>query len=218
MNKNIRNHAIPVVITILTFILGFFFYGRFPGAVPTHWGTDGTVNGYSSRTFAAFGLPVIILGMYILFNLLPFIDPKHNRYVEFERVYKLFVTLIISFLALVYVVVGLNGIGYGIRVEVFIPLLIGVLFILLGWYLNQVKSNWFIGIRNPWTLSREDIWNKSHRLGRKTFMLGGVLMIISAFVNAQARIWLFVIAIIIAAVVPNVYSLILFLQDRDRQN
>ena len=176
IKPNFKTEVIPVIIIIITTIASFYFYSRFPERVPTHWDFAGNVNGYSSRTVGAFLVPGMLVGMYLLFLAIPYIDPKKERYAQFRKVYHFFKAFLILFMAIIYFIASLNAMGYNIPVGSWVPLLVGVMFVGLGNYMGKIKPNWFMGIRTPWTLSSEEVWNKTHRFGGKVFMLGGVIM------------------------------------------
>ena len=199
-----------MLLVAASVVASIFFYQRFPDRVVTHWNFAGQPDGYSSKAFAAFFFPLLNVGMYGLFLLLPHLDPKRDRYQQFAKVYHVFKALIIAVMTLIYGIVGLAGLGYSIAIEKVIPAIIGILFIVMGNYMAKLKPNWFMGIRTPWTLSNEEVWNKTHRLGGKLFILMGVLMLLIGFQKNQAAWYLFTAGVVIVALVPMIYSFILF--------
>jgi len=156
-----------------------YFYQHFPEQVATHWNFQGQPDGYSGRAFAAFFFPALILGIYLLITLIPLIDPRKDRYKDFSRPYNNIRLSIVFFFVAVYALASLNGIGYNLPVQIIMPVGVGLLFIILGNIMPKMRRNWFVGIRTPWTLSSETVWNKSHRFGGKMFVLAGIIMILS---------------------------------------
>jgi uncharacterized membrane protein len=209
----LKKEIFSILLIFITIVLSFYFYSVFPDQVATHWNFAGEVDNYSSKFSAAFIMPLVLVGMYVLFTVLPKIDPKKERYEEFAKVYAIFKTLIIFFMAALYVLVGLANIGYGIPIGIVVPLGVGLLFVILGNYLSKVKSNWFVGIKTPWTLSNEEVWNKTHRFGGKAFMLAGVLIATEAFMPLAWRLPVFVAAISIIVLGTVVYSYVLFKKE-----
>jgi uncharacterized membrane protein len=199
-----------LLLIVLSFVLSFYFYSHFPMQVPTHWGFNGRVDGYSSRGFAAFFFPFLNLGMFLILTFIPLIDPHRNRYEEFKNAYSVFKVAIILFLTIVYGLVSFNGLGYAINISVVIPAMTGLLFLVMGSYLRKIKMNWFIGFRNPWTLSNEVVWDKTHLLAGKLFMLGGILMIITAFMSGSAHLFSIVALLVLIVVIPMIYSFVLY--------
>jgi immunity protein, SdpI family len=213
VHPTLKTELFPILLIILSIGISSYFYSKFPEQVPTHWNFKGNIDGYSSKEFAAFFFPALNLGIYLLFLALPYIDPKKARYTEFKHVYHLFKNLIIGFLTIIYMLIGLIGIGYPLPVEIFMPILVGLLFIIMGNFMGKIKSNWMMGLRTPWTLSSEEVWNKSHRFGGKAFMASGSLIIISALVPGPIQFALFIISIAIAVILPILYSYILYTKE-----
>lgn len=195
----------------------FYFYAHFPDRVVTHWNYAGQADGYSGRAFAAFFFPGLLLGMYLMFVFLPRLDPKKERYAEFAKVYAVFRNVFVVFMALVYFVASLNNVGYNLNVGVLIPAGIGLLFIILGNYFGKIKPNWFVGIRTPWTMSSEEVWNKTHRFGGKAFILGGLIMAVSGIAPLSWRLPLLVADIIVLLFGTIVYSYIVYLQEKNKK-
>ncbi len=205
---------LSILLLVASWVAAFYFYAHFPDRVITHWNVRGEADGWSGRGLAAFLLPAIISGMYLLFLVIPLFDPKKDRYKEFSRVYNVFRNLILAIMVLIYFVASLSNIGMDLNVGVWVPLSIGVLFIVLGNYLSKVKMNWFFGIRTPWTLSSETVWNKTHRLGGKVFMVSGALIGLSGLAPLPLRLPLFVIAIMMILFGTIVYSYLVYLSEK----
>ena len=155
-------------------------------------------------------LPVLLVVMYFLFELLPKIDPRKENYLEFKKVYSIIKVAIMLVLFSVYILASLSALGYAISISFWVPFIIGLLFIVLENYFGKIRNNYFVGIRTPWTLANEEVWNKTHRLGGKLFILGGLLMMIMDFVTVQVRLPLFNAIILMIAVLPIVYSYFLY--------
>lgn len=201
-----KTEAVPVAAVLASWASSFYFAANFPERVPTHWNVAGQPDGWSSAAVGAFLFPAIITGLYLMFLALPAIDPKRERYAEFAKPYHVFKASFAVLFFLIYAVTGLSGLGYDVPVGTVVPLLIGVLFVILGNYLSKVKMNWLIGIRTPWTLSDERIWNRTHRLAGKLFAAAGVVLAVQGFIPEAARVPSFAAAIAAAAAVPVAYS------------
>lgn len=124
----------------------------------------------------------------------------------------------VFFMSTIYLLSGLNILGYNIPIDVWIPTMVGVLFLVLGNYMPKIKNNWFMGIRTPWTLSSEEVWNKTHRLAGKTFIAGGVVMIAMNFFPLAMQMPIFFIMIAIMVLVPMIYSYLLFSNEQKQKN
>lgn len=217
IKPTIKTEFLPALLLIAIAIASVYFYRHFPASVPTHWNFAGQADNWSSPVFAAFFLPLITLGMYLLFLFIPYIDPQRERYAEFSFTYHLFKNVLIGFMAALYLAIGLNGMGYAMPIGDIVPTMIGALFILMGNYMGKLKLNWFIGARTPWTLSSETVWNKTNRLAGKTFVAGGLLMIAESLVPLSWKLPLLFAIVLTIALVPMIYSYILFRQEQRGQ-
>ena len=195
IKPTIKTEIIPLLLLAAVAVSSLYFYNHFPERVPSHWNFKGEIDGWSGKAGAAFGLPAILVLMYLMFLVIPYLDPRKEKYQQFAKVYHIFKTSILSLLGLLYFAVGINGIGYPINIGLWTPVVIGLLFIILGNYMGKIKSNWFVGIRTPWTLSSEEVWNKTHRFGGKIFILAGIGMILQPFLPENFRLPLFIITI-----------------------
>jgi len=209
-----KTEIIPILLVLVYVVASFYFYANFPARVITHWGFDGEPNGWSSPVFAAFFFPALILGIYLMFLALPLLDPKKDRYAEFSGTYHLLKVIFVLFFVGIYFLASLANLGYAIPIGTVVPFLVGLLFIVIGNYMGKLKRNWYIGIKTPWTLSSDVVWNKSHRLGGKMFMLAGVLMMIDGFVARALQLPLLIALISMVAIVPIVYSYIVYRKEK----
>lgn len=196
-----------VIIIACSILLTIIVYNKLPDLVPTHWNTMGEIDKYSPKAFGAFMAPVIMIFTWSGMKFLPKIDPRKKNYEKFDKSYSVIVSILLTFFLVIHAVTLLAALGYGISIEKIIPLIVGVLFIVIGNYLPKSKSNFFYGIKTPWTLSSEVSWRKTHRLGGKLFVVAGIVCILSSFLlNGNIKAVVFFIAIMIAAIVPIVAS------------
>lgn len=211
----LKSECLPLLMLIGGFALSIYFYQHFPEEVPTHWNINGQVDGYSSRGLAAFMMPSLAAFIYLLLVFLPEIDPKKEAYREFASSYRRIKELIIAFLLLMSILTGLNGLGHPVDISFWVPIIVGVLFIFLGFLMAKTKSNFFVGVRTPWTLSSEKVWQQTHEAGLWVFSSAGLLMAASAFVpNASFKVALFAAAVVILIFVLPVYSYLLLKKER----
>jgi len=196
-----------LVLIALSIFAAFYFYAHFPAQVPTHWDVNGNVNAYSSRAFGAWFGPIMIIGLYLLFFLIPYIDPKHEHYAGFRDSYHGLKNLMVAFMFVIYMFVGASGLGYDVPVGAIIPIFVGLLFVGIGYYIKEVKQNWAFGVRTPWTLESATVWKKTNHLMARLMMLGGVMLAICAFpIDDAYKAAILIAAIVMVAIVPVVYS------------
>jgi uncharacterized membrane protein len=204
-----------VIILIIAFALSFYFYTHFPDKVVTHWNFRGEPNGYMGPFGGAFVLPIIMFVIYLGFIFLPALDPKKERYADFSRPYNIFRISILAMLLVIYMVAGLFNLGYAVPINIIVPFLVGVLMIVIGNLLGKVKNNWFVGIRNPWTLSSENVWNKTHRVGGFLFVIFGFIIMVVPILSPTPGLILFFIGIITIVLGTSVYSYILYRKEQN---
>lgn len=214
MKFTFKTEIIPILIILISVALGFYFYSVFPDTVPVHWGPSGQVDRWGGKFEGAWLMPLVAIGMYILFIFIPSLDPKKEKYQQFAKVYFLFRLLILLMMLVIYLIASFNTLGYNVRVEVWIPVAIGLMFIILGNYMGKIKANWFMGIRTPWTLSSDEVWNKTHRLGGKLFMIFGVLLLITPLLPYSNIFATLVLPAIAVSLITIVYSYILYKKEK----
>lgn len=214
---SLKSEIFPILLILLSILASFWFYQNMPEQVPIHWNAAGEVDNYGSRAFGAFFFPVLILGIYLMMIFLPYLDPKKDRYAQFVKAYWAIRFILLIYLILIYFTASLAGVGYNVPVGKIIPIAVGILFLIIGNYLGKIKPNWFVGICTPWTLSNEEVWNRTHRLGGKLFSLAGCLFVFNAFMPFT---WFFplIIGTLVIVVGGTIgYSYFLFRKLEERQ-
>ena len=208
-------NRLTLLVIGLVIIAVAYFYQVLPDQVVTHWNVSGEPDGWGSKNFATFFVPALLIGMYLLFQWLPKLDPRKSNYAKFSNVYKIFQFVIILFLSFIYFITTLYNIGWAIEIDVTISIVIGLMMIIFGFNMKHIKSNLFIGIRTPWTLSNESVWKKTHEFAEKVFILGGLLFIIISFLPVSWFVWILIL-IILLLLSPMVYSYFIFRQIKEK--
>jgi len=206
----LKKDWVILILIVLGFALGVYFYPSLPDRVPVHWNLKGQVNGYGSKFFGAFGLASINLGMYLLFIVLPYIDPKRKNYESFQSTYQYLKYLLILFLLGLEVTTLLIATGVVVNKPVFIQIMVSLLFILLGNVMGRFKHNYFVGIKTPWTLANEEVWRKTHRMAAPLWVIGGIINILLAVTGLNFNGIGFIIIMVTIVIVPIVYSYIIY--------
>ena len=197
---------IPLLIIAAAVVASAIVYPRLSETIPTHWNMDGQPDGWSSRAFGAWITPVILLGMWALFRLLPAIDPRGANYAKFGGAFEAIIDSLMLFLLGMHIVILRAGLGYPVQIERIIPLGVGVLLIVIGNLLPRCRPNWFVGIRTPWTLSSDRVWEKTHRFGGRLFVAAGFLIVVAALLWVQWVHLVLITAVIIATAAVLIYS------------
>ncbi len=200
------------VLVAVMLIAGLALYARLPDPMPSHWNAAGEIDGYMSKFWGVFLLPLMTIVLVPLFLVIPHIDPLKANIAKFRGVFNWFIVVFVAYMLLVYALTMASALGVQFNMTIALLPVVGLLFIGAGYMMGKTKRNFFIGIRTPWTLSSETVWDETHKLGSKLFMLGGAVTIVSAFLG-EFGIWLMLAAMLIAALVPVVYSYILWRRE-----
>ena len=205
MKQNKILMIITSAVILIPMLAGLLLWDRLPEQVPTHFGTDGQPDGWSSRGFAVFGLPLILLAMHWSCVLVTSADPKHSN--AGRKMSGLVLWIIPAAAIVSMVAVYGHAMGLGFDTGVLTMLFIGVMFLAIGNYLPKCRQNYTIGIKLPWTLADEDNWNRTHRLAGWIWMGAGILTLASAFLGNYI---ILTVILLLAAVIPTVYSWLLW--------
>jgi uncharacterized membrane protein len=181
-------------------------YGRLPDEIPSHWNLRGEVDDWMQKPWGALVHAFIATVMLGTLWILPRIDPRRANVEHSADDRRLLINLLIVFFAAVQVLTLGEALGWPVDVGRAIPVAIGLLFVGIGNYLPRIRSNWFLGIRTPWTMSSDRVWRATHRVGGRAFVGAGLLMALSALLPVDARAWATGIAIALALALPLVYS------------
>lgn len=179
-----------------------------PDRVPIHFNLEGEADDWGSKNFMAGMILLLTLGMNLLLLVIPNIDPK-EKLSRMGNKYQQLRFLLSLFMASLSVFIVYSAKSGSLENSNFINLLIGALFIALGNYFQAIKPNYFIGIRTPWTLESETVWKKTHRLGGRLWVLGGMVMCISALITSpKLRLAVFLATVAVVVLIPVIYSFI----------
>ncbi|HRZ85378.1 MAG TPA: SdpI family protein [Candidatus Paceibacterota bacterium] len=196
---------ITAIIIVLSFLIGIISYQYFPDKIASHWDSHGEVNGYMSKFFGIFLLPFISIIIFLLFLLLPKIDPLKKNYVKFKNQYSSFILVITLFMFYIYLLTIFWNFGIKINMNLSLIPAIGILFIYIGIMFKKIKRNWFIGIRTAWTINNDKVWEKTHRLGSKLFITSGIITIFGIFFP-EYLLWFVLAPVIISSIICIIYS------------
>lgn len=215
MSKTSQNQAkwqkfASGLLVLINLILGVYFYPQLPDTVPSHWNAAGQIDSYAGRFWGAFGIPLLILGIFVLFFIIPRIDPKKANYAKMGRVFWIFSFSLVLFLSILYWSVLGVALGYLKGLPRWYFGGIGILFIIIGNYYGKIKFNYTFGLRTPWTIANEEVWYKTHRIAGPIWMAGGFLLLFTGLLPVSwAMPWFFTIIVVIT-LVPTLYSYQIF--------
>lgn len=170
---------IPLALIAAAALFSTLVYPRLPARIPTHWGMDGVPDGWSGRAFGAFVLPLVMAAVLALFRSLPRLDPRRANYEKFGGTYDLVVTAVIAMLLCMHVLALGVALGWPVPIGRLAPLIVGALLMVVGNVLPRARSTWFFGIRTPWTLSSDRVWERTHRVGGYMMIVAGATIALS---------------------------------------
>jgi uncharacterized membrane protein len=185
-------------------------YPYLPNTVPMHWDAHGNVNGWGAKWTLFLIEPGVMAGIMLVFWALPWLSPKHFEVDSFRLTYLYIMVIILAMLAYVHTLVLAAGLSWRIDMNQAIIGGVSLLFALLGNVLGKVRRNFYVGIRTPWTIANEHVWNVTHRFAAKTFFAGGLVGLLAVILAAP--FWLPIAAIVIAVLTPAIYSLVFYKQ------
>ena len=219
MNQNHRELRMKTIricimgLVILTVVLSIVAFPHMPDPVPSHWNAAGTVDGYLPKFWGLVLMPSLMIGFCALLAVLPKIDPLRKNYEKFEDYYEGFILVFAAFLFFIQLQIILWGLGIHVSPNLIMPVMIGGLFVYIGFMMEHAEPNWFVGIRTPWTLSSDSVWKKTHQRAGALFKLAGVVSVIGILAGMYA--WLFILIPAIAvAVYTVVYSYVEFRREQ----
>ena len=213
IQKNKTTLIITSIMLLLPMLVGLLLWDQLPQQVPSHWNIHGEVDGWSSKPFAVFGLPGILLAMHWTCVLASCADPKAKNYTPKMLTVVLWICPVLSLV--LNSMVFAAALGYQINIEIILPLLSGLLFIIIGNLLPKCRQSYTMGIKLPWTLANEENWNKTHRLGGKVWVIGGAIIMATSL---WGSFWILMGATLLMVLIPTVYSYCLYRRQEKTDN
>jgi len=201
-----KKEILPIILILAIFAIGLYFWPQLPERVPSHWNIYGQIDGWSSKNLAVFFFPALIAGLYLLLSFLPLMDPLKANIELFSHLYFWFKVVFVLFMASLYILTIYAGLGHQVDVGRYVILGIAVLFFFIGLMMPKIKKNYTIGIRLPWTLHSEAVWDRTHQFGGKLFIALAILMAIISFFPGPWAFGILIGAIILLLVVLVWYS------------
>jgi len=198
-------HIFTLIIIIISFLIGIYLYNLMPEQMASHWNQKGEVNGYMTKFWGLFLMPIVCIGIFLLLLIIPKIDPLKKNIEKFRKYFDSFIFLIIVFLLYIYALTIIWNFDIKFDMNKSIIPAIGLLFYYAGVLISHAKRNWFIGIRTPWTLSNEEVWEKTHKIGSLLFKIAGILAFVGLFFS-DFIIWFILIPVISFSLFTFIYS------------
>lgn len=187
---------IPALLIIAATVATMVVYSRLPERMPTHWNMSGDIDGWSSRLFGAWLIPLIMAAVWFIMRALPHIDPRRANYEKFSGMYEALIILTLVFMLGLHLALLAAATGTQMDLTRIVLASVGAFLGVIGFLLPKAHPNWFFGIRTPWTLTSDIAWERTHKLGGPLFVLIGALTVVTAVVAPQLTVWVLMLSVI----------------------
>ena len=197
-----------LLIFLFVFAVCLIFYKRLPSELPIHFNMNNQADSFASKEMALFGVNGFMLVLYLFCYFITNKDPKvENQGDKVLNVVLIFVPILAILTSAITISYGLN---YRPRIDLYLNLALSIMFILIGNYLPKTKRNYTLGIKLPWTLASDYVWEKTHRLAGYLWVIGGLVSFIGTILFKDHISYIFVGAIIIMVFIPMIYSYLIY--------
>ena len=205
MNSKYTNYLLFGLV-LAALVIGAGFYPLLPDQITSHWNASGEADDYMGKFWGVFLIPLIMAGVYLLYFLIPKIDPLRKNIETFRSSYNMFWIWALLFLFYIFGLSMVWNLEYRFNFTIAIIPALSALLYIVGDVLSKSKRNWFIGIRTPWTLSNDNVWEKTHKLGGKLFKFSACIVLLGLFTEGEYAIVILAVSVALVTVVTTVYS------------
>ena len=206
--KNILKAIISSIVILLPIIFGIIFWDSLPDTITTHFGADGTPDGASSKAFAVFGLPLILLALHWVCVLTTFLTNRKNG--QSDKVYTLLFFIMPMLSIFVATLIYATAFNYDLHLGSILCVISGLMFVLMGNYMPKITRNRTMGIKIKWTLASDENWAATHRVAGRVWFFGGFVVMLGAFLPLNALMIAALPAILLLVLIPTVYSYVFY--------
>ena len=204
-------NVIGFLLVVAAFAIAFWFYPRLPNPVPTHWNAAGQIDGYMPKPWGVFILPLFIMATWVVLAAVPRISPKGYSLDTFAKIYGLLQITFLAVLLVINIIALSAAINRHVAINAIIPIVLGLLFVVVGNYMGKLRKNFFVGIRTPWTLASDEVWARTHRLGGWIFVAGGLAIVIASVLTPSAYSPIILISILaVMVLIPVAASYVIY--------
>lgn len=211
MRPTIRSEALPLALVAATWLIYAWHAPHLPDPVPTHWGLNGMPDAWAPRSWGSMIGPLVATVTYLLMRVIPWIDPRQGHWAGFASSYHMLrLSLLAFFLGLTHLTLAASTRpGQALQLT-WLMAAMGLLLVLLGNYLPKLRSNYFVGVRNPWTLASDEVWERTHRLAGRGMVVAGALVMLAGQLPPAAAFGAVVGVMLAFTGAVTLYSYLLF--------
>jgi uncharacterized membrane protein len=208
--KSRKYYLMALLVTALVTLADVGTYSRLPETIATHWNLHNVANGWGPKWILFLAGPGLMVFLMLLMRVLPWLSPKNFEVDAFRVTYLQIMVILVCIAGYLQLVMLWVALGNAMNVGQAVVGGVCLLFTLLGNLMGKVRRNFFVGVRTPWTLANERVWNATHRFAAKTMVVGGVVGLLLTAAGLYG--WPVFAALLAAALAPVVYSLVVYKQ------
>jgi uncharacterized membrane protein len=217
-NNKLMTKWVWLVSTLIMIVMfGFSAWGwvQVPAdaSIPVHWNAAGEADRYGGKVEGLLLLPLVSIGVVLLFVFVRYIDPLRANIERSGQAYRAVLLGTLFFMAVLHVGAVLNAVGYGINIGLLAAPTVGLMFMVIGNYLGKIRRNYMFGVRTPWTLASELSWNKTHRITGKLFVASGLLIVLASFWSPIIAFYTLMVTIFGTVLFALIYSYLIWKGD-----
>ncbi|MDD5098269.1 MAG: DUF1648 domain-containing protein [Candidatus Pacebacteria bacterium] len=175
-----KTQIIVLIILAISIMVSLYLYPIMPENMASHWNIYGDADGYMSKFWGVFLFPILMVVFTLLFFFIPNIDPEKKNIKKFEGDFNVFVIVFNLFMLYIYALTIAWNMGQAFDMTQAIMPGFAALFYFVGVLLGKAKQNYMIGIRTPWTLANEGVWDKTHKKGEYLFKAIAIFALLGA--------------------------------------
>ena len=206
--KNILKAIISSVIILLPIIFGVIFWDSLPDTITTHFGADGMPDGASSKAFAVFGLPLIMLALHWVCVITALFTNRKRQ--QSDKVYTLIFFIMPMISIFVSALIYATAFDFDLHLGSILSILFGLMFVVMGNYMPKITRNRTMGIKIKWTLASDENWAATHRVAGRVWFFGGFVVMLGALLPVDALMIASLPAILLLVLIPTVYSYVFY--------
>jgi uncharacterized membrane protein len=209
-----KTNLIIFLIILISFAIGAYLYPSMPYYMASHWDARGNVDAYGPKCWTLFFMPFFSLFLWLLYIIIPKIDPLKENIEKFRKYYDWFFILITVFFLYVHLLSLSWNLGLKFDMSAAMIPALSLLFFYCGILIEHSQRNWFVGIRTPWTLSSETVWQKTSRVGARFFKILAVFFLASLFFPEFPSILAMILLLPLFVIFLVVYSYLEYRKEK----
>lgn len=207
-----RKLIITSIITLLPILVGLILWNKLPDTIATHWGADNQANGWSSKEMVVFGIPVLLTFFHFIAVGVTMADPKRKNISKKMMNIVFWIIPVVSWVVLASVYA--TALGISVNIGLIGNILVGILFIVIGYFMPKSGQSYTVGLKLPWTLNDEENWNRTNRVSGYLFVICGIVFIVNAFFLSIVPM---IISVLMLLIIPMIYSYIIYQKSKSKK-